>query len=199
MRNISRLTEADLVLETPRLRLRPFALADEDLASELFTDPEVMKFLDGVIAPDKIPEETQNATRRGAGRRLGVWCVADKTSGEKLATAVLLPIPIDTTDVEWSLLREDSYPEREIEVGYILKPAVWGRGLATEICRALVRFAFEATDLPEIVAVTDPENWASQRVLTKCGLRHEGTRYAYAAEIPSFRMTRQDWNDIAPE
>jgi ribosomal-protein-alanine N-acetyltransferase len=138
----------------------------------------------------------ESITGRGAGGRLGIWCVLRRETGEKLGTAILLPLPIEQDGTDWSLLQEDRYPDADIEVGYILKRSAWGNGYATEACRRLVQFAFEETKLDEIVAVTDPEHVISQRVLRKCGLRDEGLRRAYAHDIPAFRINRQQWLEL---
>ncbi len=187
------LNPSDLVLETERLRLRPVTLDDLDLARELFTDPEVMKFVADVTPEEDLLEETRKASNRGAGGRIGVWCVTDRRTGEKIGTSVLLPVPIECDDTDWSLVVEHAYPDAEIGIGYILKRSAWGKGIATEACRRLLRFGFEKTELDEIVATTDPENAASQQVLLKCGLRNEGTRRAYATNVTGFRITREQW------
>lgn len=194
--NPTPLTSSELVLETERLRLRPVTLDDVDLAQELFTDPDVMKFVADVTPEEDLLEETRKASQRGAGGRIGVWCVTDRHTGEKIGTAVLLPVPIDCDDTDWSLVVQDAYPDAEIEIGYILKRAAWGKGIATEACRRLLRFGFEMTDLDEIVATTDPDNAASQHVLEKCGLRNEGIRRAYATEVTGFRITRRQWEAL---
>ena len=132
--------------------------------------------------------------RRGGDGCIGVWCVSDRKTGEKLGTSVLIPLPIDRDDNDWSLLEGPDFPSGDIEVGYILKPSAWGRGVATEVCRRLLKFAFEETPLDEVVAVTDPENAASQNVLTKSGLTYEGTRRAYNYDdVPAFRLNKADW------
>lgn len=183
----------DLELETERLFLRPLVENDLDMALETFTDPEVMKFVADVSSAEALAEEMKTFIRRGAGGRIGVWCVLERETGEKLGTAVLLPMPIEEADTDWSLVREDRYPNVDIEVGYVLKRSAWGNGYATEACRRLVQFAFEETALDEVVAVTDPLNAVSQKVLRKCGLRVEGLRRAYAAECSAFRISRQQW------
>lgn len=187
------LKEADLILETERLVLRPLGLEDLDLTKVLFTDPDVMRFVGGVVAEAKLPAGIEKAVKRGAGGRLGVWCITDRHSGEKLGRSILLPLPIETSERDWSLVRADAYPDAEIEVGYILGRNAWGRGIATETCRRLLQFGFEMTDLDEIVAVTDPDNLASQNVLTKCGLRREGTRRAYGEDLAGFRVAREEF------
>jgi len=185
-----------LELETDRLFLRPLTRGDWNLALEMFTDPEVMKFVADVSSEEALAAEMKAFIRRGAGGRVGVWCVLQRETGEKLGTAVLLPLPIEESDTDWSLLQEDRYPDADIEVGYMLRRSAWGKGYATEACRRLVQFAFEETELDEIVAVTDPRNAVSQKVLRKCGLRAEGLRRAYADECSAFRMSRQQWLEL---
>jgi ribosomal-protein-alanine N-acetyltransferase len=186
----------NLELETDRLLLRPLAQGDWDLALEMFTDPEVMEFVADVISEEALAAEMKAFIRRGAGGRVGVWCVLQRETGEKLGTAVLLPLPIEESDTDWSLLQEDRYPDADIEVGYMLRRSAWGKGYATEACRRLVQFAFEETELDEIVAVTDSRNAVSQKILRKCGLRDEGLRRAYADECSAFRMSRKQWMEL---
>jgi ribosomal-protein-alanine N-acetyltransferase len=176
--------------------LGPLAKSDWDLALEMFTDPEVMEFVADVSSEEALAAEMKAFIRRGAGGRVGVWCVLQRETGEKLGTAVLLPLPIEENDTDWSLLQEDRYPDADIEVGYMLRRSAWGKGYATEACRRLVQFAFEETELDEIVAVTDPRNAVSQKVLRKCGLRDEDLRRAYADECSAFRMSRQQWMEL---
>ncbi len=190
------MSDVNLELETDRLLLRPLVENDWEMALETFMDPEVMKFVADVGSEEALAEEMKTAIRRGAGGRIGVWCVLQRETGEKLGTAILLPLPIEEDDTDWSLVQEDRYPDADIEVGYILKRSAWGNGYATEACRRLVQFAFEETELNEIVAVTDPRNAASQKVLRKCGLRDEGLRRAYAEECPAFRISRQQWLEL---
>jgi RimJ/RimL family protein N-acetyltransferase len=186
----------NLELETDRLLLRPLTRGDWDMALETFMDPEVMKFVADVSSEEALAAEMKAAIRRGAGGRIGVWCVLQRETGEKLGTAILLPLPIEEDDTDWSLLQEDRYPNADIEVGYILRRSAWGKGYATEACRRLVQFAFEETELDEIVAVTDPRNAVSQKVLRKCGLREEGLRRAYTEECSAFRISRQQWLEL---
>src|SRR6185437_5321908 len=67
----------------------------------------------------------------------------------------------------------------EVELGYDLHPSAWGRGLATEAARAVMRIAFGELGLDRVVAVVKPDHVASQRVLVKAGLQPAWTREAY--------------------
>ncbi len=64
----------------------------------------------------------------------------------------------------------------EVEIGYEIAPAYRNRGFATEVARALVRFAFADGRVRGIVAHTLPEENASSAVLTKLGMRFAGER-----------------------
>jgi RimJ/RimL family protein N-acetyltransferase len=78
--------------------------------------------------------------------------------------------------VGWFHLRPTVAPgETMLELGYRLHRAAWGRGLATEGGRALVRHAFETLDQTAVDACVDPRNAASIHVLEKCGMRYAGT------------------------
>ncbi|MEP5728731.1 MAG: GNAT family N-acetyltransferase [Sulfitobacter sp.] len=55
------------------------------------------------------------------------------------------------------------------EVGYILHPEVWGKGLGTEAMDALITYGFEERGFEEIIADVDPNNAGSIALLTKLG------------------------------
>lgn len=183
----------NLELPTERLLLRPLAESDLDVAVAVLTDPEVMRYVVEPFARERVVAEMPVAVRRGGGGCIGIWCVTRRETGEKLGTAVLLPLPIEEEDTNWDLVGGPDIPDGEIEVGYLLKKSAWGRGYATETAQRLLRFAFEDTPLEEVVAVTDPDNRASQRVLRKSGMVDEGLRRAYAGEASGFRARRGDW------
>jgi ribosomal-protein-alanine N-acetyltransferase len=61
------------------------------------------------------------------------------------------------------------------EIFYKLHPACWGRGYATEVARALVKYGFEELGLHRIEAGVATENSRSIRVLEKIGKKRDGT------------------------
>ena len=183
----------NLDLITERLLLRPLAETDSDVGIEMLTDPAVTRYVCQTYTEEQVIEEMPTVTKRCAGGCIGIWCVIDQSTEEKLGTAILLPLPIEEDDTNWDLVVGDELPDCEIEIGYILKRSAWGKGYATEATNRLLKFAFEETPIEELVATIDPENTASQWVLEKCGLAHEGIRRAYAVECPGFRITRQQW------
>jgi [ribosomal protein S5]-alanine N-acetyltransferase len=60
------------------------------------------------------------------------------------------------------------------DVGYILHPDVWGRGLATEAVGAAIDHVFGTRDLETLTADVDPENVASIRLLERLGFVRSG-------------------------
>ena len=99
----------------------------------------------------------------------------------------------DDALIGWVMLRpinDSSY----VEVGYRLPQSSWGKGYATEATLALLDYGFNAVGLDEIAAVTHADNAASQHVLTKAGLKRDGTfNYNGRGEIPFFRLTKHDY------
>ena len=76
--------------------------------------------------------------------------------------------------LEWCVGVEGDYTLIPGAVHGIALRAHWGRGYATEAARAAIAFAFEELGLDRIVAVTEPQNVASRRVMEKCGLSFVG-------------------------
>ena len=118
-------------LETERMYFRQFRLDDGPPLFELDSDPEVMRFiskgqstplhvLQTKILPGVLKYYEQSPPR-------GFWAARFRESREFIG---------------WFHLRPDRIAPDEMELGYRLKRAVWGRGLATEGSRELVRRSF---------------------------------------------------------
>jgi RimJ/RimL family protein N-acetyltransferase len=150
--------------ETARLYLRPLTLADLNTVYQLDSDPEVMRY----VLPPRTYEETRaylhevvENYERFPG--LGRWAVIEKSSGAFVGIHLLKHLEASG----------------HIEVGYRYFQAYWGRGYATEMTRALLRYGFEQLGLQQMVAITNPDNRASQHVLEKCGLRFQNVQEFY--------------------
>ncbi|MFP6745342.1 MAG: GNAT family N-acetyltransferase [Alphaproteobacteria bacterium] len=77
----------ELDLTTERLLLRPVTLADIDLAIEMFTDLDVVKYNGNVLMTlDAIADEMPTWVKRGGGGCIGIWCVTDRATGKILET-----------------------------------------------------------------------------------------------------------------
>ena len=167
------------VLQTKRLRLRPYRLEDVEPLFSVFGDPATMRYI------GQGPDPTLDATRVRVERYLdhqrshgfGLWVVEHRATGALLG--------------DCGLLRLDGGPE--IEVGYRLARDHWGQGFATEAAGACVTYGFDKLRLPRILAVTHPDNAASRRVLEKIGLRYQGFGSYYQRQVAVYRLTAEEF------
>ncbi len=171
----------NLILRSERLQLRPVDEDDLDVGIEILTDPAGMKHVGMTYTRNQVIEELPFALRRCAGGCIGIWCVIDRSTEEKLGTVSLLSLPVEDEDTNWGFVVGEELPDCEIEIGFLLKRSAWGAGYATEACKRLLKFGLEETELKAVVAEMDAEIAASQNVHRKCGLIDEGMGRAYAA------------------
>lgn len=74
-------------------------------------------------------------------------------------------------------------------LGYRLRRAFWGQGLATEGARAMVAHAFSVPGVERVVASTMATNTRSRAVLEKAGLRHVDTIFPdWHAPLPGSEL-----------
>lgn len=153
-------------LETPRLALRPFTSSDHDAIHAVYADPEVMRYVGH--GAHRTTAETVRALRGYAEalgtRGYGFVAVIERSTGVVIGDAGLHPLAGHGPDVE---------------LGYTLARAAWGRGYATEVAGALVEHAFGALGMPRVMAQVEPDNARSRRVLEKLGMTQRGVRLAY--------------------
>ena len=171
-------------LLTARLALREFTGDDVDDLVDLDGDPRVMRYIgDGSVGTRATCEAgiERVLARYAEGTGLGVWRAARRDDGRFVGWVSLKPCG-DSPD---------------IEVGYRLMHDAWGQGFATELARAMLARGFEEVGLERIIGVTHPENFASQRVLVKAGMRDEGFGRYYGRDLRLFAIGRTHWRDGA--
>ena len=81
----------------------------------------------------------------------------------------------------------------EVDVGYRFLPQFWGRGLATEACRASIGFGFEVLGLASIIGLAQPDNPASIRVLEKSGMRSDGEMDYFGRKAFRYIVEKEEW------
>jgi RimJ/RimL family protein N-acetyltransferase len=145
---------------TQRLILRHFRTSDAEAMDRVLGDAYVMRFGDGVQAPDRVRFWIRREiTDRYRTWGFGKWAVVEKASGDVIGYCGLAKF-------------NDRVLPGEVEIGYRLARSHWGKGYATEAARAVVSCAFDTLELPRVIAVIDPENVASLRVAEKLGMRY---------------------------
>lgn len=149
-----------LELHTGRLHLRRLTAEHLPELVELDSDPEVMRYISGG-AP--------NSRQRYIDELLPRMLAWDERPFGFLAAYEAGRFQ------GWFHLRPSVADSDVLELGYRLRRAAWGRGLATEGARALIAHAFERLRWPAVDACAHPENAASIHVMVKCGMRRVGT------------------------
>jgi RimJ/RimL family protein N-acetyltransferase len=85
-----------------------------------------------------------------------------------------LGVVVDDRLIGMAVLAVVSAEHRRGEIGYVIHPDWWGRGIATEAAELLLELGFQKLGLHRIEATTRPDNTASWHVLEKIGMRREG-------------------------
>ncbi|WP_433410462.1 GNAT family N-acetyltransferase [Saccharomonospora azurea] len=150
---------------TERMVLRRFTPADEAALVALHGDADVMRFVgNGRPVPGEVVRrETLPAILADYGRLGGLGLFAAESRG-------------DATFLGWFEFRpRDPASRDDVELGYRLHRAQWGRGLATEGARTLLRRGFTDLAVRRVYATTMAVNHASRRVLEKARLRYVRT------------------------
>lgn len=80
----------------------------------------------------------------------------------------------------------------EVEVGYVVKRALWREGYATEMATAMISLGFHALPVDSIVSFTYPDNTGSRRVMEKCGLTYEREIQHVGRDHVLYRITRDE-------
>jgi RimJ/RimL family protein N-acetyltransferase len=180
---------------TLRLLIRPRTLMDTEACLEMDKDPEVVRFVDGPWndpAAHRAFIEVRTSGPYPEG--LGYWTLLDRDKRSFLGWALLIPL--------------DAHGP-QIEIGWRLRRACWGRGYASEAAGVILRHGFATLGLDEIVAEIDPANIASVRVAEKIGMqpvlsvprpaqpRRSYTRYLATRKVFERRIT-MDSGEPAP-
>ncbi|URO01379.1 GNAT family N-acetyltransferase [Leclercia adecarboxylata] len=154
-------------LETPRLKLEPYDDSHYEGLRVMDSDAGVMRYITRGIV--KTPEETWEGIRRVQARwkkyNYSWWAIKEKSSGVIVGAACLQ-----------HLANVDGAP---LEIGWRLVPEHNGKGFATEAAHAIVDYAAEQVGATYLVAVADPENIPSQRVMQRLGMSYKAIEQHY--------------------
>ena len=147
------------VLETQRLILRPFTLADVDALAALYADPDVMRFFEGTRSWETTRQRVEEIIEQYARTGVDFLATIYKENGAFIGRCGLLWQVIDGV--------------QEVEVAYMLARPYWGQGLGTEAAQALKEHGFRDFGFRRLISIIDPGNIASIRVAQKNGMHYE--------------------------
>ena len=148
------------VLQTERLILRRFVPADAGFILELLNEPSFVQNIGdrGVRTVSDAERYIETGPAASYARNgFGLYLVLLKESGESVGMC--------------GLIKRETLPG--VDLGYAFLPRFWSKGYAIESVRAVLGFATNAVGLERILAIVDPNNQGSIRVLEKAGFRYK--------------------------
>jgi RimJ/RimL family protein N-acetyltransferase len=147
-------------LLTERLRFRSVNMDDETWWMEYLNDPIAIRFLPFRLGSvEDCRSFIQRSLDRLAEDGSGLNAIVLRDSGRPVGMIGLLTQQVDSLD--------------EIEIGYHLLPSAWGNGYATEAAIACREFARTHQLAPSVISLIDHENFASQKVAMRNGMKFE--------------------------
>lgn len=144
------------LLETRRLFLRRFQTEDWKDLHEYLSKDDVVKYEPyGVYTEDECKQEAIERSDNPS-----FWAVCLKESNKVIGNVYF----------------QQQEPEEFLtwEIGYVFNPEYFGQGYATESCTVVMNYAFKELNARRIVAMCNPKNTASWRLLERLNMRREG-------------------------
>jgi RimJ/RimL family protein N-acetyltransferase len=184
------MTDGALKLGTGRLILRKWRNSDRQPFARMNCDPLVMEHFPALLSRQESNALVDRAEAHLEQHGFGPWAAELRETNEFIGF-VSLYIP----------QFEASFTPC-VEIGWRLAREHWGKGLATEGARALVRHAFEVQGLHELVSFTVPANLRSLRVMQRLGMTHDPLDDFEHPSIPAdhplsrhvlYRLKRENW------
>jgi RimJ/RimL family protein N-acetyltransferase len=151
---------SDFPLYTKRLVIRPLRPTDAEQAYiSIDLDKEVSRFINRA---NSLKQKAERFEKLIAGYE-----------AENYGYFALAPIEADDQLIGWiGLTPLEGHPYTQLIYGLARK--YWGQGFASEAAAAMLRYGFQRMHLSELVAVVNPENAQSKKLLEKIGMTPRG-------------------------
>lgn len=162
-----------IILETPRLFIRNWENRDRELLHEINSDAEVMRFFPSRLSRTESDALFERLQKMITETGFGFYAIEEKQSGQSIGFAGLA-----LTDLEPCL------PDGTVEIGWRLTPPFWGKGYMTEAGKALLAYAFEKLELPEVVSFAVFNNDRSTSVMRRIGMMRDEARDFDHPKVP---------------
>lgn len=151
-------------IQTQRLTLRPFVPSDAPALHRIANQPSVLRWM-----PDWQSTEAQMAD-------LIRFFISRYPLASKDRARVMLAVELMGELIGLVGVGNKEEVDDEIEIAYFISDAFAGQGYTTEAALALSRWALQKLELPYLIAIVEPGNFPSQRVVEKCGFAKIDTR-----------------------
>ncbi|MBN9231863.1 MAG: GNAT family N-acetyltransferase [Legionella sp.] len=166
------------ILETQRLILRSFQMADLEAMATIDADPKVCEFLPALGTRENTTAGVQRIISHEQQKGFSLYAVELKTTHEMIGWIGLI-----TPSFE-------AHFTPAIEIGWRLASQYWNQGYATEGARAVLDYAFTTLELEDVVSFTVEKNLASRRIMEKIGLHHDPKDNFNHPKLPGHKLER---------
>jgi RimJ/RimL family protein N-acetyltransferase len=181
-------TPADVepTLETDRLILRPFCLADAAEVQRLAGDRAIAATTAAI--PHPYPDGAAEA-----------WITSHPGRFARGESATFAITRREDDVLVGAIGLEINAELQRAELGYWIGKPYWNLGYCTEAARAILRFAFESLGLRRVFAFHFGRNPTSGRVMQKVGMQHEGTfrkhtvKWGEVDDMEVYGILRDEW------
>lgn len=166
------------VLETERLTLRKLSLVDADFILELLNDPAFLRFIG-----DKKVRSLEDARQ--------YILTGPMESYERLGFGLFL-VALKTSEVPigiCGLIKRDTL--EDVDIGFAFLPEFRAQGYGLESATAIKEYGMTVLGLRRLLAITNPDNTGSIRILEKIGLKFDRL-IRLSAESPEIRLYTSD-------
>jgi RimJ/RimL family protein N-acetyltransferase len=184
------MTDGTPKVGTERLILRKWRASDRAPFARMNCDPQVMEHFPALLSQEESDALVDRAEAHLEQHGFGPWAAELRKSQEFIGYISLYVPQFEAPFTPC------------VEIGWRLAREHWGKGLATEGARALVRHGFENQGLLELVSFTAPANLRSLRVMQKLGMTRDPREDFDHPSIPVghplqrhvlYRLKREDW------
>ncbi|MDN3658268.1 GNAT family N-acetyltransferase [Ferruginibacter paludis] len=164
-----------IIIETPRLVLRQFTMADAPLILALNSAPGVLQYIHepGLTNVQEAADVLQNIILPQYANNLGRWAVHTRHNNDFIGWCGL----------KWL------QSTNEIDLGYRFTPPHWGKGYATEAAQHTLNYGLHQLNLQEIFGKAHIDNTASQNVLEKIGMQYVKEIMEDKVQVKVYRAT----------
>jgi ribosomal-protein-alanine N-acetyltransferase len=150
---------SDFLLETERLRLRPYTGDDLDDLASIVGDAVTMRYYPRPFSREDASSWIERNLRRYTDDGHGLWAMVFTASDEFVGNCGLVK--------QWVDGRE------EVEVGWLVARRWWNQGFATEAATACRDYGFDVLGMDRLISMIRPQNVPSRRVAEKIGMSVE--------------------------
>ncbi|MES2951292.1 MAG: GNAT family N-acetyltransferase [Pseudomonadota bacterium] len=175
-------------LRTPRVLLRQWKDSDIEAWAAMNADPLVRQYFPGVLSRADAQAETERIRAAITQRGWGLWAL-EVPGIHTFAGFVGLSLP--GYEAPWM---------PAVEIGWRLMPGAWHQGYATEGAAAALHFAFTQLELPQVVAMSVPNNAPSHHVMDRIGMLRDAAADFDHPRVPADSpLRRHILHRITPE